>query len=159
MDLFQNIQAIFMIVLEVLVSYDKDLAENLLDADLLRSQKELSKEAFLEHVYGQRQPTAPSKRNVLFPGLQARKTGVSIELIGLMVLLGCAKVDKTSMLHLESCMNKQWIVPVIDPAQVSGVAISELHPGTFVNESIPEAWFYAQLYAVSCVCSYNVIGN
>ena len=150
MDLSQNMKAIFMSVLKVLVSYDTDLAENLLDARLLKEQKELSEEEFLEYVYGQRLPTV--SKQLLFPALQSRRPGVSIELIGLLALLGCAKADTTSMLHLESCMNKQWIIPVVDSSQVGGVAISDLHVGTFVNESIPEAWFHAQLYAVSFVC-------
>jgi len=76
MDLSQNMKAIFTSVLKVLVSYDTDLAENLLDARLLKKQKELSEEAFLEYVYGQRLPTV--SKQVLFPALQSRKPGVQL---------------------------------------------------------------------------------
>ena len=149
MDLSRNLNVVFMAVLKVLVTFDPDLAENLLDANLLEIQQNLTEEQFLDHVYGQRTPTPPSRRSVLFPSLHHRKSGVSYELIGLMTLLGCAKVDELSMLLLESCINKQWIVQIVNPLQVGGVALSDLHLGTFVNESIKEAWYFAQLYAVS----------
>ena len=148
-DLSLNMREIFMIILKQLVSYDKVVAGNLFGLDRLKQHAELAEHEFLRLVYEGRFPTAPKLIKVLFPALGSRKTGISLELLVLMILLGCAAIDKESMQCLDCCINKQWIVPVVDKDQVGGIAISDLHLGTFVNDSIPETWYYSKLFKVS----------
>jgi hypothetical protein len=67
----------------------------------------------------------------------------------IMAILGAVMCDSTSLGYLKRCMDKDWIIPITDSSQVHGVPLNELHPGTFVNDSIDGTWFLGELHLVS----------
>lgn len=89
-----------------------------------------------------------SNMTKVFPSLlnQHSKSPVAVVLLYILVAL---LDDPDSCRCFRGCMSRDWITPIETPLQVGGVALHDLHPGTFVNESMDLCWFYPALYKVS----------
>jgi len=86
--------------------------------------------------------------DLLFPRLKGQYKGPSPQVLVLMLIVGAALADERNMLSLKHCLNKEWLVPIVDPYQVHGIALEDLHPGTFVNPSMKETWYLSELHLV-----------
>lgn len=86
----------------------------------------------------------------LFPSLKSRlHNGSAPELMVLMLVLGVALVKDKAMESLRRCINKEWIVPIVEARQVNDIPIERLHPATYVNFKHEITWYKSNLYAVS----------
>jgi hypothetical protein len=60
--------------------------------------------------------------------------------------------DRISVMYLEDCINKDWVVPLgqLTGEEFTSTQTSDFHPGTYVCfDSKDEGSFYSTLYKVS----------
>jgi hypothetical protein len=150
-NLLQRVDDMFLHVIATLRKFDKPLSNKIFrkirGADVLESD-----EKFIADVFEKLHPKPKAKQTrKIFPSLLSNPTGGSTELTVLMYMVGAALCSTNSRRYLKQCMHKEWVVPIVDPAQVHGVPLDRLHKGTFVNPSMKVDQYQNELHNVSLV--------
>ncbi len=89
------------------------------------------------------------KTSRVFPSLSGQRKEGGYELLVLLPVLAALSSNHKMILYLEDCVNKEWIVPVLQDGEVCGVNCSDLHQGTYVCYGKGDNYFLSRYYAVS----------
>lgn len=143
-DLQEYIEKEFKRALAILRTYDSDLAEIIFrNIPQINTQSFETVDSFVDFVFPKIHPTKKS-----FPSLQSQIKGGPPELVVLLLITSAALGKKSSALAFKKCLNKDWLVPITDPAQVCGVSINKLSPKTCVFGTANPTEFLTNYYLV-----------
>ena len=141
-----HVHGLYKFVLKEMWTYDKRLSSKLFEKVVKAGgeHKEKAEDA-VEDLFRKIYKFGSTK---VFPSLNNQYKGASAELLVLMLILGAGLADTTNMLYLRNCIQKEWLVPIVESRQVRGIEIESLHPGTFVNPTMKSTWYYSKLHLV-----------
>jgi hypothetical protein len=102
-----------------------------------------------EQLYKKMFGESSEKTRRIFPSLRERKKFGMQNLHALILFLAASTTERKSLMYLEDCVKKDWIVQIGEGKLPAGCGEGEeLHPGTFIEHGNKKAWYQTKLYAV-----------
>jgi hypothetical protein len=150
-----TVKKMFLYVIWWIHLYDKHLSNKVFEKMNMSKTKKYEEEIYVRDLFKKVYDPDATKS---FPSLFSKIKRPSPEVTVLMLTVGTALADPLSRLYLRQCMNKEWVVPILESEQVEGVNVKMLHPATFVNTSGKKSTYLSEMHNVrkpsrgSCCC-------